>query len=226
MRRRNDVTFRFALLGRRFFERLFGGGLLRGNRFKRRLLLSCLMFELRHFRVQRPQLALHPQRARLVRAAAGDHAALIAGALRRYERILRIVARELFRSHGAVGQIGRAQPRQELLYRRPERIAEFHQLIETRNHAMLRAERDDRFVVVEPQIAQRIDEKCRAASDFIAQHAHAGASVIVRFHHHVLEFVPQILLDGGFVLLFDFGIVGQHAHRAKIFRSPPLGGGK
>ena len=57
--------------------------------------ISC--FELRNFGVERAQFALHSERAGFVRAATGDHAALVAGAVGRHERVLRIFACQVFR---------------------------------------------------------------------------------------------------------------------------------
>jgi len=111
-------------------------------------------FQRRHVGIESAQLALHNQRSRLVGAAAGDHAPLVAGAIRREESKLRIVTRELLGGARAVGQIGGAQPGQKLLGRGAQGIAKLHQLVESRHYAFIRAEVHDRFVHVEAQISQ------------------------------------------------------------------------
>ena len=153
--RGNHFALRVALLRIDFFQRLFRRAQLGGHRLQRRLLLAHLVFELKHFGIQRAQFALHAQWSRFVRAPAGYHAPLVARALRRDERVLRIVLRQLFRGCCAVRQIRRAQPRQELLRRRSQRIAEFYQLVHPRNHAVSRVDVRNRFILVlKPQVAQ------------------------------------------------------------------------
>src|SRR5216684_7890915 len=142
----DDFALDFTLLRVDFFKRFFSGQQLGGNRLERGLLLAHLVLELEDFCIESAKLALHAQGTDLIRAAASDHAALVASAVGRDEGILRIVPRHLFRRGGAVRQIRGAQPRQELLGRGAQRIAEFHELIEARDDAVFRAEIDDGLV--------------------------------------------------------------------------------
>ena len=88
------------------------------------------------------------------------------------------------------------------------------------------AEMDDRLVFIQLQIAQRIDKERGAAADFLAQHADARARMVVGFHHDIFQFLAQILLDGGFVLLLHFRVIRQHSDGAKILAAVPFVGGK
>src|ERR1700722_7832886 len=88
------ATFGIALLRRDLFQRLLRLAELRVHLCQSGLRLAHLPFKLRDFSVQSTQLALHPERTRFIRASTGDHAALVAGAVRRDEGELGIVARE------------------------------------------------------------------------------------------------------------------------------------
>ena len=112
------LALHVALRRADLFQRLFGCAQLRGRRCQRSLLFVHPVFEPQQFGIQRPQFALHAKRPRLARTPAGDHTALIARPVRRDERVLRILPRQFFRGRRAVGQIRRAQPRQELFGRR------------------------------------------------------------------------------------------------------------
>ncbi|HEY2736608.1 MAG TPA: hypothetical protein VGI70_21560, partial [Polyangiales bacterium] len=221
---RKHIALGGVLLCRDFFELLLGVAQVRGERVLRRANAFRLELELRHFRVERTQFALHHQRASLIGAAAGDHAALEAGAVRRHERILRIVARQFFRGNRPVGQISCFEPRQKLLRRRSEWVAKFHQLVESRHNAVFSSEIHDRLVFIKAQVqaAQRIDEERRAPADLFAQQRNSRARVIVRLHDDILELIAKILLDRCFVLLFDFGVVRKHTHRVEIVAAAAL----
>ena len=106
------------------------------------------MFELQPLGFQRAQLTLHAQGSRLVRTSARYHASLVARAIWRNERELRIVPRELFCCRGAVRQIRASQPRQVLFCRCSQRIAEFHELVHPRDHPVVRMEIHNRFVLI------------------------------------------------------------------------------
>ena len=127
----------------------------------------------------------------------------------------------------AVRQIRRAQPWQELFCRRTKRIAEFHQLVEPRDDSVFRAEIHDGLVFRgRTQVTERVDEESCSATHLIAEHGNAGARMVVGFDDDVFELVAQVLLDGGFVLLLDFSVIGQHADGAKILPPAALVGGK
>ena len=53
-----------------------------------------------------------------------------------------------------------------------------------------------------------------------------GARVVVGFHDDVLELVAKILLDGRLVLLFDFGVIREHADSVKALAAAAFVGGK
>src|SRR5260370_1263115 len=184
------------------------------------------MFELHCFRVQGAQFPFHAQGTGFVGAAAGDHAALVAGAVWGDEGVLRIFASQFFRRRRAVRQISRTQPRQELFCSRAERVAELHELVEPRNDAVFRAEIYDRRVFRETQVPKRIDKKSGPAAHFIAKHGNAGTRMVVGLDHDVFQLVAQVLLDGGFVPLFNFGVIGEHADGAKTLAAAALVGGK
>src|SRR6266849_4249818 len=88
----DDFALDFALLRVDFFKRFFSGQQLGGNRFERGLLLAHLTFELEDFCIESAKLTLHSEWANFIRAAAGDHAALVASAVGRDEGVMRIVA--------------------------------------------------------------------------------------------------------------------------------------
>ena len=84
----------------------------------------------------------------------------------------------------------------------------------------------ERILFTEAQIAQRINEERGTAADFIAEQGNAGAGVVVGFDDDVLEFVTQILLDGRFVLFFDFGEIREHSDGVKAFAGTAFVGGE
>ena len=109
-----------------------------GDRFQRDLARAGLVLELHNFRVESAKFALHAQRAGFIGAAAGDHAALIGGAVGSDESELWIVARESFRSAGIIREIGGFQAWQKLFGRGAQRIAKFHKFIEPGDHSVFR----------------------------------------------------------------------------------------
>jgi hypothetical protein len=94
-----------------------------------RLHFGHARFEGHDFGVKRTQFALHAERAGFIGAAASDHTALIAGAVRRYKSVLRIFTRKFLGRDGAVGEIRAAQPGEKLFCGRTERIAEFDEFV-------------------------------------------------------------------------------------------------
>jgi len=50
--------------------------------------------------------------------------------------------------------------------------------------------------------------------------------VIVGFHHYVLQFVAEVLLDGRFVLFSDLGIVCEHADGVEVLAATAFVGRK
>src|SRR5437667_12475 len=155
--------------------------------------------------------------------AACDHAALVAGTVGREESVLRVFPRQSFRRCRAIRQIRGAQPWQELFRRRTERIAELHQFVEPRDDSVFRTEIHDRLVFGgETQVPERIHKECRSAAHFITEHGNAGARVVVGLDDDIFQFVAQVLLDGGFVLFLDFGVIGQHADGMKILPATAL----
>ena len=113
-----------------------------------------------------------------------------------------------------------------MLGRRPQRIAEAHELVQSGDHAVFDVEIDDRLVLGQPQIAQRIDKKGGASTDFIPQQGDTCAGVVVGFDNHILEFVSKVLFDGDFVLFFNLGIVREHADRVEILAASSFVGGE
>ena len=142
------LALRFMLRGGHSFKRRFCiANFLRGP-LHFRLHFARAQFKRCNFRVQCAQFAFHAQRSRFVGPAAGNHASLIAGAIGCDECVLRIFPSKLFGSDRAVGKVCPTQSGQELFRRRAERIAKFNQLIQARINAILSAERNDRFVLV------------------------------------------------------------------------------
>ena len=199
-------------------ERSFAGAKFFFDVMQRGLRFRSRAFELQHFGIERAQLALHSQWSRFGRAAAAHHAALIRGAVGSDKRIRGILAREPLRHRGLLHQERRLQPRQELLRRRPQRIAEFHQAVEPRNGFLFDFEGHDRLVRLQIQLAERIHEERRAPADFLAQQRDSRARHVERLHDDIFQFVAQELLDGALVLLLDFGVIGQHADGAETVR--------
>jgi hypothetical protein len=94
-----------------------------------------------------------------------------------------------------------------LIHGRAERLAEFHQAIETRENAGAVVHRVGSFARSDVEAAERIDEESGAAAHFITEKSDAGASGFERFDHDVFELIAEELLDGVFELLFDFGVI-------------------
>src|SRR5258708_2060343 len=160
-------------------------------------------------------------------ATAGDHTAMVAGAVGGDEGILGVFLRQFFRCSRAVRQIRGAQPWQELLCRRAERIAELHQLVEPGDDAVFRAEIHDRLVFGgKTQVPKRVDQESGAATHFIPGHGDTGPRGVVSFDDDIFQFVAKGLLDSRFMLLCDFGVIGKHADGAKILAAAALVGGK
>ncbi len=180
------------------------------------LRLRYFLLAPRVFDFQLPQLALHPQRPRFRRPATAHHAALIRRAVRRHEAIRRILVRQSFGGGRSFHQVRGFQARQKSFCRRAQRIAEFHQPVEPRNHAAGRWEGNHLVFGLEPQIFQRVHKKCCAPAQFFAQHGNARSRVVECLHNHVFELFPQKLLDGVFVLLLHLGVIRQQSHRAEI----------
>ena len=84
----------------------------------------------------------------------------------------------------------------------------------------------DGFVLFEFQVAEGIDEESGAAADFVAQQRDTGAGVVVGFDDDVFELIAEILLDSGFVLFLDFGVIGEHADGAEFLAAVTFVGGK
>src|SRR5271155_1852323 len=91
-----DAALGVALLRRNLFQRLLSFAQFRAHLRQRRLRFARLMLELQDFSIESAQFALHAERSGFIRAPAGDHATLIASAVRRDESVLRVVARKLF----------------------------------------------------------------------------------------------------------------------------------
>ena len=223
---RNHAPLHVALLGVNFFQRFLGAHDPRGHLLQRRLLLAQVVFKLHQLGIQCPQFTLHAQRTGFVRPPSGHHAPLIARAIRRYERILGILARQLFRRRRAFRQVRRTQPGQKLLRRRAQRFAKLHDFVQSRNHAVFRTEVRDGLVLAQSQIAQRIYEERRPPADLVSQHGNARSRVVIRFHDHELQFLAQVLLQRRLVLFFNLGVIRQHAHRAKILAATAFVGRK
>ena len=192
---RDRQFLRFHVLRHGLLERQFAGAKLFFDVVQRRLCFRSRAFELQHLGIERAQLTLHAQRSRFRWAAAAHHAALIGGAIGCDEGIRRILAREPLRHRGRFHQERRLQPRQELLRRRPQRIAEFHQAIEPRNGFLFDLEGHDRLVRLQIQLAERVHEERRAPADFVAQQRDARAGHVKGLHDDVFQFVAQELLD-------------------------------
>ena len=105
-------------------------------------------------------------------------------------------------------------------------IAEADKLVQAGDYAIFDVEIDDGFVFGQAQIAQRIDEECGTSTDFIAQQGNASTRVVIGFDHDVFQFVAKILLDGDFVLFFDFGIIREHADRMEVLAASAFVGGE
>src|SRR5207248_11272562 len=114
------------------------------------------------------KFAFHSERAGFIGPAAGDHAALVSGAVRRDESVLRIFAREFFRADRVVGEIRGAQPRQKLFRGWAERIAEFDELVEASVNTVFGAEGNDGLVLVDLKIFCGVDEEGGASADFFS----------------------------------------------------------
>ncbi len=183
-------------------------------------------FEGNDFGVEGAEFALHAKGPGFVGAATGDHASLIGGAVGCHESVLRIFAGEFFRGGSAVSEIGTSQSGQKLFGGGAERIAEFDEFVETRVNAVFSAERNDRLVIGDLEIFGGVDEESGAAADFVAQEGDAGASVIKSFDHDVFEFIAEILFDGRFVVLGDFGVIGEHTDGAEIVAGATFVGGE
>ena len=106
-----DATLGIALLDSNLFERLLCFTKFCVYLRQRGLRLVHFVFELQDFGVKSAQLALHAERTRFIRAAASNHAALIACAVGCDESELGIVARQSLGGGRAIRQIARAQPR-------------------------------------------------------------------------------------------------------------------
>ena len=136
-----------------------------------------------------------------IRAAAADDAALIAGAVGRHEGILRIFARQPLRHCDAFHQICRLQPRQKLLRRRAQRIAELHQPVEARNHAVFDSKRHDRLVRRSFSLRSESTKNVArppTSSRSMAMPARAWSNVSTTTYSSSSR---RILLDRAFVLL-------------------------
>ena len=180
-----------------------------------RLRLRSRAFKLQHLGIEQAQLSLHPQRARLGRAATAHHAALVRGAVGRDERVRWIFTREPFRHGSLCHKKRRVQPRQKLLCRRAQWIAEFHETVEPGDGLLFNLERHNRFVWLQIQFAQRVHEKRGPSADFLAEEGNARARDVECFHHNIFQFVAQKLFHRALVLLLDLGVIGQHAHSAE-----------
>ncbi len=109
----------------------------------------------------------------------------------------------------------RLQPRQKLLCRRAQRIAEFHETVEPRDGLLFDLEWHNRFIRLQIQFAKRVHEERGAPADFLAKNRDARARDIECLHHDVFQFVAQKLFDRALILLLDFGVIGQHADGAE-----------
>ena len=89
------------------------------------LLLGGRLIEPRGFGFVLAKFALEGERAGFALAAAGNHAAVIAGAIGRQEITVRIVAGHLLGDGRRFDEIGGAKLLEEIFRRRPERLAEF-----------------------------------------------------------------------------------------------------
>src|SRR6266446_4180914 len=107
-----------------------------------------------------------------------------------------------------------------------QRVAEFHELVEAGNYAVFGAEIYDGLIFGQPQTAQRVDEESGAAANLIAEQRDPSAGVVVSFDDDVLELIAKILLYGGLVLLFDFGIIGEDSDGAEVFSGAAFVGGE
>src|SRR5260370_28333672 len=65
-------------------------------------------------------------------------------------------------------------------------------------------------------------EKGRAPADFVAQERDASAGVVVSLDNAIVEFFAEQLFDGGFVLLFDLGEIGENTDGAEMFSAALL----
>src|SRR5215831_1121239 len=220
-----ESSLRLALLSGQSFHCEFAGAQFTGDGFKFGLDRASALLEMRDSRRDGAQLTLHSQWAGFIGAAAGHHAALIAGAIGRNEGVLRKFAGKSFRSLVA-RQIGSSQAREELLGCRPERIAELDKLIQTGNDAVFGTEMRDRFVFIQLQVAERIDEEGGASANFVPKHADPGARVVVGFNDDVFELFTQVLLDCGFVLFLDVGIICEHTDGTKFLAAVAFVGGE
>ena len=187
-----------------------------------RLRLGRAGFQTRRLRLLHSQLALQRQRARVARASAGNHAAVVAGAFERKEIKLRIGA----------GQLLRRAPH----FRPDTQIAASKEIALPPGRAdrgIRRADRDAPRLLLWPgrisgavcrdiEAAQGVDEEGGAAAHFVAQQRDACAGVIESFDDDVFEFFAQELLDRAFMFLFDFGVIGEQADGAETcgFRLP------
>ncbi len=216
MRGGEDAALGVALLRRDLFERLLCFAKIGVHLRERSLRIAHLVLKPQDLAIEGAEFALHAERAGFIGAAAGNHASLVAGTVRRDESELGIIARQRFRGRSAVGQISRAKPRKKLFCGSAKRIAEADQLVQARDHAVFDAEIDDGLVLGEAQIAKRIDEESGAAAYFIAKKGNSGASMVVGFDNDVFEFIAKILFDGGFVLFLDFRVICKDSNGVEV----------
>ena len=181
------------------------------------LRLGGFGFEARGFHFLHAQFALQRERAGVAGTATADHAAVIAGAVDGEEMKFRIGAGERLCDARVFDDVGRLELGEKLIHGRAERLAEFHQAIETRENAGAVVHRVGSFAGCDVEAAERIDEESGAAAHFIAEKSYARAGGFEGFDHDVFEFVAEKLLDGVFELLFDFGVIGEKTDGAEIF---------
>src|SRR5271156_2574149 len=215
VRRRHQRFFRFHLPRNRRRHLLLGARNGHLDTRHLRLLLVHRPIQPHRFRFVLPQFALQRQRPCLARAPSGNHASVIASSFRSQKITVRVVVRHLLGQRRALHHVSRAQLRQKIFRRRPQRLPEFPQTGQPPHHPPRHGQGSVRFRRSQIQFVQRVHEERRASAHLIAQQRNSRARLVERFHDHVLQFIAQKLFDRAFVLFLHLGVVRQQSHRAK-----------